>query len=331
MPETESILTRRAERGDELEQFASIVAHELKAPLGHILRFAERLASEHAPALPPAAMRDVRGIAKCTDDSRRLIDDLLALSEVGRWRGSMANVDLSDVMSEVARDLRPALKAGRGTITWGALPTVRGHRRLLIRLFANLIDNSLKFRSDEPPVVHVWADDERETRSFEKTGFLGENFERGRFHRISVKDNGIGIAPEFAAEVFAPFRRLHPKTRFEGSGIGLTICKKIVARHGGRIWAGSGGRPRSEERAAKSGDRGEKSEESGTGSDDAESLLALSPIIPSSFTPGSVAPGPVSAGDSRERCGATIHLTLPVAEGEVGSRDGAKSTFDGKR
>ncbi|MEV4643106.1 ATP-binding protein, partial [Actinoplanes sp. NPDC049548] len=149
---------------------------------------------------------------------QRLINDLLAFSRIGRLTSGFADVDLNRVLAEVRSQLEP--RAGDDAeISWADLPTVEGEEPLLTTLFVNLVGNSLKFRRPGvPPVVTVSASQE------------GEEW------LINVRDNGIGIEPEFADKVFVIFQRLHGRDAYEGTGIGLAIVKKIVEYHGGRIW-----------------------------------------------------------------------------------------------
>jgi light-regulated signal transduction histidine kinase (bacteriophytochrome) len=150
---------------------------------------------------------------------QRLINDLLAFSRIGRLTAGFTDVDLNAVLADVATQVEAAREYANGRITWDRLPLVEGEEPLLTTLFANLVSNSLKFRRpDAPPLVHVSARD------------LDGQWE------ITVRDNGIGIEPEFADKVFVIFQRLHAKDAYPGTGIGLAIVKKIVEYHGGRVW-----------------------------------------------------------------------------------------------
>lgn len=149
---------------------------------------------------------------------QRLINDLLEFSRV-RTRGEdFRPVALGDVVERVRADLEGAVAEAGAVITADGLPTVRGDAAQLGRLFQNLIGNALKFRGDEPPRIHIGA-------------------ARGQGDWVvSVRDNGIGIAPEHRERVFVIFQRLHSQSKFPGTGIGLAIAKRIVERHGGKIW-----------------------------------------------------------------------------------------------
>jgi light-regulated signal transduction histidine kinase (bacteriophytochrome) len=149
-----------------------------------------------------------------------LIQDLLAFSRVGR-KEACSSVDCDGVMRDVLQVLAPAIEESRGTVNYSHLPEVWADSTQMVQLFQNLIGNALKFRTKEPPVISIQA--ERKDREW----------------LFSVRDNGIGIAPEDAESIFAVFQRLHARSEYPGNGIGLAICKKIVERYGGKIWVES--------------------------------------------------------------------------------------------
>jgi light-regulated signal transduction histidine kinase (bacteriophytochrome) len=149
-----------------------------------------------------------------------LIQDLLAFSRVGR-KEELASVDCNSVMKEVRQILSNAIEENAAVVTAGDLPTVWADRTQMMQLFQNLIGNAIKFKGKEPPQISVQA---------EKTD--------GRW-LFSVRDNGIGIAPEHAENIFVVFQRLHTRQEYPGNGIGLSICKKVVERYGGKIWVES--------------------------------------------------------------------------------------------
>ncbi len=150
-----------------------------------------------------------------------MIDDLLDLATLERDVGGFAPVDTRKALDDALANLGAAIRENAAEVTCGPLPTVLGNASLLSRVFQNLIGYAIKFRSHEAPRIHVSA----------------EPREGG--WQFSVKDNGIGIDPEYYDRVFAPFRRLHSADVFPGTGIGLTACRSIVERHGGRIWVES--------------------------------------------------------------------------------------------
>ena len=145
-----------------------------------------------------------------------LIQDLLAFSRVG-WNGS-GRVDCNAVMKEVLITLGPTIQESGAVVTHAALPEVWANRTQMAQIFQNLIGNAIKFRGKEPPAISVEAE------------------KAGQQWLFSVSDNGIGIAPEYAENIFVVFQRLHARTEYPGNGIGLAICKKIVEHNGGKIW-----------------------------------------------------------------------------------------------
>jgi chemotaxis family two-component system sensor kinase Cph1 len=155
-----------------------------------------------------------------------LIQDLLALSRVGRKGTTCESVDCNAVVEEVLSGLQSAIQESGAAITHAQLPAVWADRTLMTQVFQNLIGNAIKFRGKERPAVSVEAEED------------------GHQCLFSVRDNGIGIAPEFAENIFVVFQRLHARAEYPGNGIGLSICKKIVELYGGKIWmesqAGSG-------------------------------------------------------------------------------------------
>jgi PAS domain S-box-containing protein len=204
----------------ELEAFAYTVSHDLRAPLRHIGSFTELLARDVGPQLDQEGQRYVRIIADASRRMGALIDDLLEFSRLGRATLSKRGVDLRHMVEEVCAELEPET-AGR-RIDWriGALPTVTGDPVLLHTVLVNLLGNALKYsRERNPAVVEV-----------------GGRQEVGQV-TVFVRDNGAGFDMRHADQLFGVFQRLHPQSRFEGTGIGLASVKRIVERHGGRVWA----------------------------------------------------------------------------------------------
>jgi signal transduction histidine kinase len=202
----------------ELEQFAYVASHDLQEPLRNIARFCELLERRYSDVLDE---RGRRYIEYAVDGARRmqaLIDDLLEFSRVERTGREMTTVDCDDLLRRALDDLGLALSESDAGITCDPLPEVIGDPILLTHLFQNLIGNSIKFRGESAPRVHVEA--RRESGMWE----------------FSCTDNGIGIDSSQAGRVFLIFQRLHPKDDYSGTGIGLALCRKIVEYHGGRIW-----------------------------------------------------------------------------------------------
>lgn len=205
---------RLAEANKDLEQFAYIASHDLQEPLRTLTCFSGFLRSDLEGELPEAAARDLEHIVAAASRMRRLIDDLLALSRVGRSEVSWSLTSLASCVSDAldALDAEPTI-TGADT-----LPAVMGDRALLTQVFQHLLGNAVKFADPSRPLV-IQMSAERDG-----AGWL-----------IKTKDNGIGIAEEHLTKVFAPFQRLHAADKYPGSGIGLAICKKAIERNGGAI------------------------------------------------------------------------------------------------
>jgi light-regulated signal transduction histidine kinase (bacteriophytochrome) len=202
----------------ELEQFAYVASHDLQEPLRKVASFTQLLQQRYGGRLDDRADQYI-GFA--VDGARRmqtLINDLLAFSRVGRLEQPHTSVACDELVERVRADLSTAIEESGATIEAGGLPTVSGDPGLLRIVFQNLIGNAIKFRGDAAPVVRLTA--ERD----------------GAFWRFRCADNGIGIDPEYADRIFVLFQRLHPRTTYEGTGIGLAMCRKIVEYHGGRMW-----------------------------------------------------------------------------------------------
>ncbi|MBI4390129.1 MAG: HAMP domain-containing protein [Nitrospinae bacterium] len=207
----------------ELTDFASIASHDLQEPLRKIITFADRLKAGYESVLDETAMEYLGRMQNASSRMRSLIDDLLKLSRITTKAQPFVPVDLKHTAEEVLEDLEVLLKNSGGAVKIDNLPTVTADSSQMRQLFQNLIVNALKYRKAEvPPVVTL-------------TGKLAAN----GFYEIRVEDNGIGFDQKYAERIFKPFERLHGRTQFEGSGIGLAICQKIVSRHGGTIAAQS--------------------------------------------------------------------------------------------
>jgi light-regulated signal transduction histidine kinase (bacteriophytochrome) len=202
----------------EPDEFAFIVSHDLKQPLQGIRAYCEILLDDYEAKLDAEGRRRLRALATMCDRLAGSIDSLLEYCRVGRMERLDARVDLNAVAGDVLQTFRPILDATPGSVRVVApLPVVRGDALLIGKVLANLISNGLKFNQSETPRVEIGpcADDPP---------------------AIYVRDNGIGIPGQYHEEIFAIFRRLHGRARYEGSGAGLTIVRKIVELHGGRVW-----------------------------------------------------------------------------------------------
>jgi light-regulated signal transduction histidine kinase (bacteriophytochrome) len=215
---------RELERSNAaLIEFASVASHDLQEPLRKILSFGERLATAAGPALVGDARLYLDRMLSGATRMRSLIQDLLAYSQVGTGTRSFTPTDLSMVAREVIADLEPAMAESGGHIAVGQLPVIDADGFQMRQLLQNLLGNALKFhRKDVPPVIRLSA-----------TSAGSESC------IITVADNGIGFNDEHHEKIFRMFERLHGRAQYEGSGIGLAICRKIVERHGGTIAATS--------------------------------------------------------------------------------------------
>ncbi|WP_454050666.1 sensor histidine kinase [Cellulomonas sp. Marseille-Q8402] len=210
---------RRSNR--DLEQFAYVASHDLQEPLRKVASFTQLLQKRYGGQMDERADQY---IAFAVDGAKRmqaLIQDLLGFSRVGRLGGELADVPLQDALADALGNLESAVEESGAVVTHDALPVVRGERPLLVQLLQNLVGNAIKFRDPgRPATVRITAT------------------QVGDFWELECRDNGIGIDAQYAERVFVIFQRLHPKDVYEGTGIGLALCKKIVEYHGGRIWLG---------------------------------------------------------------------------------------------
>jgi signal transduction histidine kinase len=202
----------------ELEQFAYVASHDLQEPLRKVASFCQLLQRRYQGRLDAQADEYIAFAVDGANRMQTLINDLLAFSRVGRTTERFVPVDLEVTFRQARRNLDTILAETNATVTADRLPTVPGDATLLSALLQNLIGNAVKFRGEQPPVVHIGCRRAGERWSFD------------------ITDNGIGIEPRFAERVFVIFQRLHTKDAYPGTGIGLALCKKIVEFHGGEIW-----------------------------------------------------------------------------------------------
>lgn len=206
---------------DELQQFSYIVSHDLNEPLRTIGNFLNLLTQEMPEQLTPKGQEYI-GFA--VDGARRMqqmIADLLTYTRVGGEVEQFTSVDCNALLARVLADLQVVITENSATITYDPLPTLQGNATRLGQVLQNLIGNALKFRGQEPPRIHISA--QRKVQHWQ----------------FCVHDNGIGIDPAQIKRLFQVFQRLHTRTEYSGTGIGLAICRKIVEQHGGQIWVES--------------------------------------------------------------------------------------------
>jgi len=202
----------------ELEQFAYVASHDLQEPLRMVSSYCQLLQRRYADRLDQDANEFIEFAVNGAQRMQRLINDLLAFSRVGTRANDLQPLACDEALSEARENLQATIAETGAEIRCRDLPMAMADRTQLVQLFQNLIGNAIKFRRDEPPRVEISAQREN--------GHI----------KLSVTDNGLGIESEYADRVFMIFQRLHAATDYPGTGIGLAVCKKIVERHGGRIW-----------------------------------------------------------------------------------------------
>ena len=227
-----SVAADLARSNDELEQFAYVASHDLQEPLRKIQAFGDRLVLRVRDHLPEAGKEYVDRMLTSAGRMRRLIDDLLSFSRVTSQARPFSRVDLGKLAREVASDLSERVEESGGEVRLGELPTVDADPSQMRQLFQNLIANALKFhRPGVPPVVEVSGE--------VVSGPPNADGAAGMTCRIVVRDNGIGFDEKYLDRIFQMFQRLHGRGEYEGTGVGLAICRKIAERHGGAITATS--------------------------------------------------------------------------------------------
>jgi PAS domain S-box-containing protein len=199
---------------DELQQFAYVASHDLQEPLRMVASYTQLLAKRYRRRLDSDADECNR--------MQRLVEDLLVYSRAGNNAVVPHEISSEDALQEALRNLRAPIEESGAVVTHDSLPTITADDTQLAQVFLNLVGNAIKYRSAEVPRVHVSA-----TKNGSKEWIF------------SVRDNGMGIEPQYFERIFVLFQRLHGRNEFKGTGIGLAICKKIVERAGGRIWVES--------------------------------------------------------------------------------------------
>lgn len=205
----------------ELDEFTYVASHDLQEPVRKLVAFSEWLKKDLGNELPPRAEQDLGFIVDAAQRMQRLVADLLALSRTGKVSMVREEVSLDDAANRALEVLELRIAECGATIRRTPLPTVWGDLTLLAQLYQNLIGNALKFTGEAPAEISLTAQQVNNEWIF------------------GVRDNGIGIPGQYADQVFQPFKRLHGRGQFEGSGVGLSICRKVVERHHGRIWVES--------------------------------------------------------------------------------------------
>jgi light-regulated signal transduction histidine kinase (bacteriophytochrome) len=199
-------------------QFAYVASHDLQEPLRMIANYTQLLAERYRGKLDEQADKYIAYSVDGAVRMQALIQDLLKFSRVGRQEIEPRTTDCRVVVEQALMNLQAAVLESKAKVKWDSLPVLMADPAQLTQVFQNLIANAIKFRGPQAPVIQIRAERQECELVF------------------TVSDNGIGIPPENWQDIFVIFRRLHTRAEYQGNGIGLSICKKIVERHGGRLW-----------------------------------------------------------------------------------------------
>jgi len=222
-------LSRKAEElersNQDLEQFAYVASHDLQEPLRMVATYTQLLAERYRGRLDEQADKYIAYSVDGAVRMQALIQDLMKFSQVGRAEIESRTTECGGVVEQALKSLQSAVQESGAVVNWNGLPMVMADPSQLAEVFQNLIANAIKFHGAETPVIQI--DSEKNDHEWV----------------LTVSDNGIGIPPENWQDIFVIFRRLHTRTEYPGNGIGLSICKKIIERHGGKIWIEAQAKP----------------------------------------------------------------------------------------
>ncbi len=219
--ELESKAVKLKQSNKELEEFAYVVSHDMKQPIRTIVSYLSLLKRRHTKELSAEALEFIQYSIEGANKMSDLIRDILQYSKLEQQISNVKEVDLNRVVGKVINGLKDFITTGNATVHIDQLPTVNGNETMLNELFQNLIENGIKYNKSEKKYVSLTVAD------------------KGQYWAFEVKDNGIGFDEQYAQQIFKIFKRLHGDEEFQGTGIGLSICHKVVENHGGKIWAHS--------------------------------------------------------------------------------------------
>jgi signal transduction histidine kinase len=212
------VLAELERSNKDLELFASIASHDLQEPIRMVAGYTQLLAERYENRLDEKAKKYIAYAKEGSIRMQQLVSDLLTYSRVGTRGNPIETKDAHALLDEAIKNLAAMLEESKAIVTHEELPMVRADARQLVQVFQNLLANAVKFRGEDLPRIHVSARDE------------------GPEWIFSVRDNGIGIDRKYTDRIFVIFQRLHTRQEYPGTGIGLAVCKRIVERHGGKIW-----------------------------------------------------------------------------------------------
>ncbi|TMO45639.1 histidine kinase [Pseudoalteromonas sp. S4389] len=216
----------------ELEEFAFVASHDLQEPLRKIQAFSDRLEKMFKDDLGEKGIDYINRMKNAAQRMSNLINDLLEFSRVTTRGKDFVDTDLNNVVNEVLDDLEIAIKESESTVNLEPLPHIQADPSQMLQLFLNILSNAIKFRRENvPPVINI---------NYQRTQeFSQAHNSEVEWEIITISDNGIGFSEEYLEKIFVPFQRLHGRSQYKGTGIGLSVCRRIVERHGGEIFASS--------------------------------------------------------------------------------------------
>lgn len=222
----------------ELEQYAYVTSHDLQEPLRIIVSFLQLLERHNGSSLDDKSREYMNFIVDGSKRMQQMVSSLLELSRIGRGNEGFARNDVEDLLAEATANLQIAIEESGAEITHDALPAISCNRHRIQQLLQNLIGNAIKYRGDKPPRIHISAQP-MAVDAVERLNYA-TSARHQTIWQFCIEDNGIGIDPKHAERIFVIFQRLHSREAFEGTGIGLALCRKIVQIHNGKIWVEPG-------------------------------------------------------------------------------------------